>query len=224
LASAFTSSTSWELSVELEARHGDAHRNAGPVDRRGEDHAHIGCQGQRSPSQETDIAVVGNEDDRQQRAEPEGCSEEDVASARQQGDGGAHRRKVGTDIDCVGREQPRDRNEDDGPREAATHVEGEPAAGHPSDARADGLHRHHQRPGQDQGPHQAEAGLGTCLRIGGDAAGVVVGRAGDQARPDTPYRAGAAAFGRGCRLRGRRCRHGHAAWLVSAASAAQEAC
>ena len=52
----------------------------------------------------------------------------------------------------------------------------------PSDARADRLHGHHQRPGQDDGPEKAEAGSGRRPAIDGDAARIVVGRAGPPSR------------------------------------------
>ena len=71
-----------------------------------------------------------------------------------------------------------------GAREDVEHVGRQAAAGDPADARADRLDRDHHRPGQHHRPKQAEAGLRAGLRIGGDAAGVVVGGAGDDARAE----------------------------------------
>ena len=57
----------------------------------------------------------------------------------------------------------------------------EALAGHPPDVRADQLHRAHQGIGEDHGPEQPKAELRASLRISGDPARIVVGRAGDQA-------------------------------------------
>ena len=53
-----------------------------------------------------------------------------------------------------------------------------------ADARADHLHRRHQRIGHDQRPASGEPEPGAGLAVGRDAAGIVVRRAGDQSRPD----------------------------------------
>ena len=53
-------------------------------------------------------------------------------------------------------------------------------AGDAADARADDLDADHQRRGQEHAPQHAEAELRAGLRVGGDAARVVVGRAGDE--------------------------------------------
>src|SRR5207248_1034517 len=50
----------------------------------------------------------------------------------------------------------------------------------PSDLRAHGLDRGHQRIGQRHGPEHVEAKLRPRLRVGGNTAWVVVGHAGDQ--------------------------------------------
>ncbi len=81
-------------------------------------------------------------------------------------------------------EQQPDQDVDDRPREHEHHVAGKALAGDAADARAHRLHRDHHRPGQHHGPQQPHAGLGAGLRIGGDAARIVVGRAGDEARPE----------------------------------------
>ena len=59
-------------------------------------------------------------------------------------------------------------------------VAGETAPRSAPDARADFLHRRHQRIGDDHRPKQTEAIERTGLRICGNAAGVIVRSAGDQ--------------------------------------------
>ena len=95
-----------------------------------------------------------------------------------------HRAEIRADIDHIGDDQqahqrikkPRSSNG------AACWRRG--PAGHPADIGADHLDRAHQRIGEKQRPDQAVAELRAGLRIGGDAAGVVVGSAGDEARTE----------------------------------------
>jgi hypothetical protein len=53
-----------------------------------------------------------------------------------------------------------------------------------ADTCADGLNDYHQGEGQQQRPAQAEPELRSRLRVGGDSAGIVVGRAGNQPGPE----------------------------------------
>ena len=70
------------------------------------------------------------------------------------------------------------------PREDVAHVRRQAApVTRPMRALID-LDRDHQRPGQHHRPKQAEAELGAGLRIGRDAARIVVGGAGDEARAE----------------------------------------
>ena len=71
---------------------------------------------------------------------------------------------------------------------AALILAASPLPGDPADARAHGLDRGHQRIGQRHRPEHVEAELRARLGIGGDAARVVVGDAGDEARPDPRQR------------------------------------
>ena len=59
-------------------------------------------------------------------------------------------------------------------------------AGHPPDPRADGLDRRHQRKGEHHRPQHVDAELRARLCIGGDAARIIIRRAGDEARARTP--------------------------------------
>ena len=63
-------------------------------------------------------------------------------------------------------------------------VAGDAVAGHPADARADLLDRRHQREAEQHHPAHRVAELRAGLRIGGDAARIVVGGAGDQSRAE----------------------------------------
>ena len=59
-------------------------------------------------------------------------------------------------------------------------------AGDPPDARADQLDGRHQRQCEHHGPQQCVTELRAGLGIRGDAAGIVVGSAGDQSRSQEP--------------------------------------
>src|SRR5450830_127227 len=61
---------------------------------------------------------------------------------------------------------------------------GKPLPRIPADAGADDLDRRHERQRQEHGPQQRKAELGSRLRIGGDAARIVVSRAGHESRPE----------------------------------------
>ena len=127
--------------------------------------------------------MIGHEHDREQREDGEADRIDVGAAARDQMRRRAHGGEVGTDVDRVGDKQERHQDPDDGPGEDARHVGGKPVPGDTADAGADRLHGDDQRQDQHHGPHQPDAELGTCLRMGGDAARIVVGRAGDDPRP-----------------------------------------
>ena len=67
------------------------------------------------------------------------------------------------------------------PRKGCAQIAGDTLAGHAADFRADLLDGDHQRIAEQQRPAHGIAELGPGLGIGGDAAGIVVGRAGNQA-------------------------------------------
>ena len=82
-------------------------------------------------------------------------------------------------------------------------VAGDALAGDPADARADFLDRRHQREAEQHHPAHRIAELRAGLRVGGDAAGVVVGGAGDQSRAE-PCEQPLAGRARGARWRAMR--------------------
>jgi hypothetical protein len=63
---------------------------------------------------------------------------------------------------------------------------GDAASGGAADPSADLLDSRHQRVGEEQRPADSKAELRTRLRIGGDPARIIVGRAGNKAGPEDP--------------------------------------
>ena len=100
----------------------------------------------------------------------------------------AHGGDVGGDVEGIGDQQQQHDALKHDRRKRGLDVGGQPLAGDPADARAHGLDRRHQREGQRHRPQHVEAELRAGLGIGGDAAGVVVGDAGDQPRADPRQR------------------------------------
>ena len=96
----------------------------------------------------------------------------------------AHGRHVGGDVQGVGQHQQAHQRDRQPAGQHAADVRRQSAPGDPADARTDHLHRDHQRCGQRQRPEQPGTVGRPGLRVGGQAAGVVVGGAGDQARPE----------------------------------------
>ena len=94
-----------------------------------------------------------------------------------------HRAQIGAQIDEVGEHEKQHDAAGQPRRIMPAQIAGDAEAGDAADARADLLDRHHQRVAEHQRPGQAIAELGADLRIGGDAAGVIIRGAGDQARP-----------------------------------------
>jgi hypothetical protein len=126
------------------------------------------------------IAVVGQQHLQQQRQQAGSGGIPVAGAACEQADGLAHGGNVGRDVDGVGHQQQLTMAYSSGRGRWRRILVASPAAD-AAYARADGLYAHHQRQGQDHGPQHLQAELGTGLRIGGDAAGVIVGRARDQA-------------------------------------------
>jgi hypothetical protein len=100
----------------------------------------------------------------------------------------AHRGNVGGDVEGVGDQQQPDDAKQHRAGEAGADIPGEPLAGDAPDIAAHQLDRRHQRKAQRHGPQHPEAELRAGLRIGGDAAWVVVRDAGDKAGADARQR------------------------------------
>ncbi len=103
--------------------------------------------------------------------------------ADEQLQGIAHGRDVGSDIDRVRHQQKADDPVKQPARVVAIDIGSEPMPADAADSRADDLDRHHQGIREDHRPQHAVAELRPGLGIGGDPAGIVIGGAGDQARP-----------------------------------------
>ena len=69
-------------------------------------------------------------------------------------------------------------------RKRGLDVGGESLSRNSADVRAHGLNRGHQREGQRHRPQHVEAELSARLGVGGYSAGVIVGHAGNESRPD----------------------------------------
>lgn len=93
----------------------------------------------------------------------------------------AHGCEVGADVDAVGDKKQADKQENQWLRPDRPHIDGKPRARNPSDPCTHELDRGHQRVGQQHGPQHVEAKLGSGLRIGGNAARVIVRCPGNQA-------------------------------------------
>ena len=174
------------LSVKLRPDRAQRDLAPGHVDR--EQHRGIGQQRQRQPFQEEDVAVVGHEHLQHKRREHEQRRHQVAIDAGDQLRHLAHRGDVGGDVERIGDQQQQHDALQHDRRERRLDVGGQPLAGDAADARADRLDRRHQRIGQRHRPQHVEAELRAGLGIGGDAAGIVVGDAGDQARPQPRQR------------------------------------
>ena len=110
---------------------------------------------------------------RHQRPDP-GRSGVEELHARADGD------EVGGDVEAVGHDESDEEHGEDrstGPVESLDGQLAEPCAGRKCRAVTDLLDRGHQRQGQQGGPQERQAVLGTGLGVGGDPGGIVVGRA-----------------------------------------------
>ena len=99
-----------------------------------------------------------------------------------------HGSDVGGNVERIGDQQQQYNALKHDRRKRGLDVGGESLPGNPADVRAHGLNRGHQREGQRHRPQHVEAELRARLGVGGDAAGVVVGHAGDEPRSDPRQR------------------------------------
>ena len=140
--------------------------------------------GEQRPGQELEIAgirVVRHGDLGEQAGHAECQSVEHRPAADHEAKHLSHRGKIGGDIHRVGDHQQRHEQQQHRPRQPRGDIGREPLLRVPADQRADQLDRRHEGQRQRHGPGQRIAELGAGLRIGGDAARIVVGRARGQA-------------------------------------------
>jgi hypothetical protein len=143
----------------------------------------IGKQRKREPAQHRGVARVAHEHFEEHRHDREADDANDGRRRDEQSHRRRHRAEIGANVDRVGDQQQSDQRIEQRRRIVLAHVTGESAPRHAPDLGADHLDRAHQRIGQQQRPTEAVAELRARLRIGGDAAGVVVGGAGNEAWP-----------------------------------------
>jgi hypothetical protein len=104
--------------------------------------------------------------------------------ADQQSQSIGHRSEIRADIDRICQKEQRDDALEQPVGIVLTKIASEPFAGNSSYSRADLLNRNHQRVGEEHGPRNREAELGTGLAIGAYAARVIVGCSGDDPGSD----------------------------------------
>ena len=145
---------------------------------------HIGKQHETAPFQDGDIALVARKHFEPGAADGEAHDIETGRTADQQLQRRGHRAEIGAEIDRVrDQQQPDDRVEQPA-RVMRADVAGNALAGDPAHARADLLDRRHQREAEQHHPAHRVAELRAGLGVGGDAARIVVGGAGDQPRAE----------------------------------------
>jgi hypothetical protein len=148
---------------------------------------HIGKQHQRQDLHVPGVGAVRDEDL---------CREADHAERQRKDHGRAadeepnrfpHGGDVGGNIDDIGGGDQRDNPVEQRRRQHFPEIGGEAAAGDGADARADDLDRDHERGREKHRPAQRVAELGSGLRVGRDAARIVVRRPRQQARTQQSY-------------------------------------
>ncbi len=95
--------------------------------------------------------------------------------------------QVRAQVDRIRDEKQADAKVEDGLCEMPADVRGQPAPGLERNAGAGLLCRGHERNGEKRRPQLPIPECGTRLRIGADARGIVVGRAGDEPRSERPH-------------------------------------
>ena len=140
-------------------------------------------EGQGQPPENLHVAFVGDEDLEGGAEDAEEDDIKQVRAADQEGERIAHGAEVGADIDRVGDQEKGDDALQQPGRIVLANIAGDAMSGRAADAGADLLNRAHQRIGEEHCPGDRVAELTTRLRIGGYAAGIVIGCPGDEARP-----------------------------------------
>jgi hypothetical protein len=122
--------------------------------------------------------MIGHEYLQEHRYRHEDCRHEMAIPAGNQLRDVSHRVDVGGDIQRVGDEQEHHHALQHHGRESGLYIGGESSASGAAEDGAHRLYRRHQRIGEWHGPEDVKTELGSRLRVGGDAARVVIGRAG----------------------------------------------
>jgi hypothetical protein len=128
--------------------------------------------------------MIRNQDLGGEAADAERRDVEQYRAADDQPQRVAHRCDVGGDVERIGNEQKPHQGVQQRGRHRLAEIGRQSPPGDGADAGADHLNGDHERRGQEHRPAQRVAELGAALGIGGDAAGIVIGGAGNQARPE----------------------------------------
>ena len=159
-------------------------RSPGAKARDCEDDGDIGEQRQRQPLQDPHRPLVREQHLRGDAECAEAEHVERLGPADEKLDRLGHRGDVGGDVDRVRDDEQTDQSQRQPARADLVDVGSQALAGRPTDPRREHLDADHQRRRQEQRPDEAEAELGAGLRVGRDAARVVVGGAGDETRAE----------------------------------------
>ena len=167
--------------AERQAGQGGLADQGWPVHLDGEGDRDIGQQCQRQPFEPAHVGLITHVHLQRQAERAETRRIQPYRPSRDQMHRLRHRGDIRGQVERVGRQQQSDHGPQHYWRKIALDVGGQAAPRNAADARADELDRDHQRQRQRHGPQHRVAELRAGLGIGGDAAGIVVRRAGDQA-------------------------------------------
>jgi hypothetical protein len=144
----------------------------------------IGEQRQGQPLQDFDIPLVARKNLQNRASRGEQHDVEPARPANQQAQPIAHRAEIGAEINEIRGEQQHHDRAQQPDRIVLAQIGGDALPRHAADPGADLLDGRHQRPGEQHDPARRITELGASLRVGSDAARVIVGSAGDQPRPE----------------------------------------
>ena len=171
-----------EIQRQLRPHRSQSHFSPRDLDR--EQDGGIGQQRKRQPLQEKHVAVIRHKNLKQQRYNDKNSGHEVAIKAADEFGNLSHGSDVRGDVQRVGYQQQQDDAFQHDRRESRLDVGGQSLAGRPPDLRANDLDRRHQRVRERHRPEHVEAKLRPRLRVGGDAARVVIGYAGDKSRTE----------------------------------------
>jgi hypothetical protein len=171
-----------EGAVQTEGRGESPAEGRAPV---GPSHKGIDDVGEEDQCQELEVGgedAIGHQYLQHGDANPRRHDDGAVGDAGQQPDASRYSGDVGAEVSGVGDEEHEDEEQEDRAGIAAAQGEGQALAGHKADAGAHVLDGRVQGQRQEAGPEQAVARARARQRVRGDAAGVIVGCAGYDAR------------------------------------------
>lgn len=143
-------------------------------------HRDIGEQRKRGEFEDGSIALIVEEDFEQQGHGTEQQGVENWVAPGQELQRRAHRAQVGAKVDHVGDEQQAYREPQQRLGVVPAQIGGDPPARNSADLGGDALDYEQQREAEDECPRQRVAELSSDLTVRANAAGIVVGSAGDK--------------------------------------------